>query len=205
MNVYWQQPRQQLQILPFQTKSASLLRHIQKIIWAYQSVSSSSQVWNIHVLSSVLGPTFLPSRKRKGCSYRCWETFLLPSVFDTDCVLLSNSHNKCYTENTCCFPIPFLSLQWRWLLSGLFSLHTVHKVGRCFDVPLMRGKELISFFAYDVNWCFQPTCWNWCFQPTTGQDCVGSCESTYNRFVPSGLRYAPALQETCYSLSVFLF
>lgn len=132
MNIYGKQPREQLQIPSFEMNSASLLRHVPKFIWAYQSMPSSCQVWNIHVLSSFLGPASLFFSGKAGVAQTGAERPTLVSHFSlsyyfSPAPLYSqptsayNSHNKYDTENTCGFQIQFLTLQWKRSLSGLFS------------------------------------------------------------------------------------
>lgn len=112
----------------------------------------------------------------------------------------SNSHNKCYTENTCCFQIQFSSLQWKWLFLAHFLFRpAVPEVGRW--SAMLPGKG-VKVFPYSTP----------CSQSTHGgsrdflsQGCVGSCENACTRLVPPGLRSAPALQANCYHLSLSFY
>lgn len=48
--------------------------------------------------------------------------FTLPGVFDTGCLLLPLIWTTNPLQKMCCFQTHFLSLQWKWLLCGLFAL-----------------------------------------------------------------------------------
>lgn len=124
MNIYGKQPREQLQIPSFQMKSASLLRHVPKFIWVYQSVPSSCQVWNIHVLSSFCGPSSIFFWKSRGCSDWCWETLFLSSTFYTHSLLLPITRTTNVIQKTLVsFKFSFYPSVER-SLSVLFSFQT---------------------------------------------------------------------------------
>lgn len=140
MNIYGKQPREQLQIPSFQMNSA-FLRHVPKFIWAYHPVSSSCQVWNIHVLYSFLGPTSLFFLEKQGCSDWCWDTFFLSSTFDTHSLLLPLIHTTNVIQKT---PVAFRSSFYPFsgkghFLACLISWPEVHEVGRWFAVLPMKG------------------------------------------------------------------
>lgn len=119
------------------------------------------------------------------------QTFFLSSTFDTHSLILPLTHMTNVVQKTfVAFRFSFYPFSRNdHFLTSFLSRPEVHEVGKWFAVLPMKAVCL-------WNWCFQ---WTHCSsQVFLSQDSVETCENTYNRLVPSGLRSPPALQANCY-------